>query len=34
MDYFSPEFIFFCGIIVGAALVISTQMAIRELFHH
>lgn len=32
MDYFSPEFIFFCGIVVGVALVISAQMTIKELF--
>lgn len=33
MDYFSPQTIFFCGIVVGIAFAVSIQLAIKELFH-
>ena len=34
MDYFSPQTIFFCGIIVGIGFAVSIQLAIKELFHN
>lgn len=34
MDYFSIEFIFACGTIVGVALTISMQQAWKEMFKH
>lgn len=34
MDYFSTEFILFCGIIIGVALTISMQQAWKEMFKH
>lgn len=33
MDYFSVETIFVFGIVVGIAMAISVQLAIKELFH-
>ena len=34
MDYFKPETILFCGIIVGIALTIAAQQAWKEWHHH
>lgn len=34
MDYFSTEFILFCGIIIGVDLTISMQQAWKEMFKH
>ena len=33
MDYFSSQTIFFCGVVVGIAFVVSIQLAIKELFN-
>ena len=32
MDYFSTEFVFACGIIIGIALTIAFEIAVTEVF--